>query len=377
MGIDTAALEYDLPRERIATYPARPRDAARLMVCRRDPAGGLPALEHLTVADLPGLPEWAAGDLLVRNETAVLPATFDLTRHPTGGRVEALFLWAGAGAAGGDSDWRLLLKSGGKPRVGERLRGEGGLELDLRERLEDPSGGPPVWRVSVGFDGGDGHLPPEAFLERHGRMPLPPYIQAARRRAGEEAVQADDREAYNTCFAREPGSVAAPTAGLHLTPGVMDRLEARGVGQAAVTLHVGMGTFAPVTAACLADHPIHAERWMVRAETLKQLSETRARGGRVCAVGTTSVRTLESLPEGFDPDASLSGETDLFIRPDSGFTFRWTDRLMTNFHLPRSTLLALVAAMPGVGVPRLMAWYAEAVREGYRFYSYGDAMLVV
>ena len=377
MSLVTADLEFDLPRDLVAMQPAEPRDAARLLVCRRHAGGGLPPVEHLTVADLASLPEWSAGDLLVRNETSVLPASFDLVRRETGGRLQALFLSAGGGAAVGDSDWRLLLRSGGKPRVGETLTGEDGLLLQLLDREADPAGGPPVWRAEMRFEPGACHVRPEAYLERHGRMPLPHYIQAARKRAGQPKIQADDRARYNTLFAREPGSVAAPTAGLHLTPGVMERLAGRGVTHAAVTLHVGMGTFAPVTADTLADHRLHHERWLVRQATLQRLLETRAKGGCVCAVGTTSVRTLESLPDRLDPSTGVGGQTDLFIRPDAGFQFRWTDRLMTNFHLPRSTLLALVASLPGVGVPRLLEWYALAVRRRYRFYSFGDAMLVV
>ncbi len=206
----------------------------------------------------------------------------------------------------------------------------------------------------------------------------------ARERAGDAADLPGDAARYQTVFAdprpEAARSVAAPTAGLHLTPAVLDALAAAGVGRAAVTLEVGPGTFLPVKHDVLDDHPMHAERWHASAATLGALATNRRAGGRVLAVGTTSVRTLESLPSPLPdppPAAGLSDDTNLFIRPDAGFTFRNTDLLLTNFHLPRSTLLALVAALPGVGLDRLLGWYAEAIAEGYRFYSFGDAMVVV
>ena len=367
----TADLHYDLPDALIATHPAVPRDAARLMVCRRDTG----AVEHLHVRDLPDLPEWSAGDLMVFNRTRVLPALFDAVRAGTGGRVSALFL--AEERVEGDTCWTLLLRSGGKPQPGETLALPTGHTLLLLERrAAEHAGDPPHWVARL-----DGpHIEAHALLARIGAPPLPPYIQTQRRRAGGDAVEPADTDRYNTVFARDAGSVAAPTAGLHFTPALLDRLGARGLQRAHVTLHVGTGTFAPVRAEALADHPIHSERWQVEPDTLKALRAARARGHAVCAVGTTTVRTLESLPADAltrDGHTPLGGDTDLFIRPDAGFDFRFTDRLLTNFHLPRSTLLALVAALPGVGLPRLLDWYARAIAERYRFYSYGDAMLVV
>jgi len=216
-------------------------------------------------------------------------------------------------------------------------------------------------------------------LERVGTTPIPPYIRKARKQDGGAEDRPEDPLRYNTVFAQQPGSVAAPTAGLHFTPELLAKLEAMGVRLVAVTLHVGPGTFAPVKADFLSDHPIHSEQIAVTAQAIQALLETRTNGGRILVVGTTSVRCLESLPQDLAAYAQTgySGDTRLFIRPDDdAFRFRFTDFLLTNFHLPRSTLLALVAALPGVGLDRLLAAYREAVARDYRFYSYGDAMLV-
>ncbi|MEX0887204.1 MAG: S-adenosylmethionine:tRNA ribosyltransferase-isomerase, partial [Phycisphaeraceae bacterium] len=199
-----------------------------------------------------------------------------------------------------------------------------------------------------------------------------------RRQGAEAAAREADAVRYNTVYAHEPGSVAAPTAGLHLTPELLAAIEARGVRLARLTLHVGLGTFAPVRSASLSAHVMHAERVRVPAATLDLLRATRDAGRRIVPVGTTSVRALESLPPDWRGLAGdWAGATELFVYPGSGFTFRFTDMLLTKFHLPRSTLLALVAALPGVGLERLKGWYADAVARGYRFYSYGDAMLIV
>ena len=217
-----------------------------------------------------------------------------------------------------------------------------------------------------------------SVLDAMGVTPLPPYIRKARRLAGMAEQSAEDIERYNTVYAEAPGSVAAPTAGLHFTPELLAALDAAGVRRMAVTLHVGPGTFAPVRSERLEDHAMHAERVEVPDEVVRAMAETRSRGGRVLAVGTTTVRAIESVPAAAAAKGEgMLGPTDLFITPDNGFAFRFTDALMTNFHLPRSTLLAMVSALPGVGVERLLAWYREAIDEGYRFYSYGDAMLVV
>lgn len=368
----TDELDFHLPDRLVATSAAEPRDAARLMVCDR--ATG--RTTHRTVADLPGLGLLGPGDLLVVNETAVLPARFSGVRESTGGQVTGLYL-----SHDGQGRWTAMLKSGGRPAAGETLELSPTLRLELLAAL---GGG--RWQLQP-RDGQARPLDAEASLAELrlvGLTPLPPYITRAREKAGGPADQPGDAERYQTLFAdprpEAQRSVAAPTAGLHLTPAVLGGLEAAGVSRAAVTLEVGPGTFLPVKADDLADHPMHAERWRVSAETLARLAATRAGAGRVLAVGTTSVRTLESLPHPLPqppPAAGLSGETDLFIRPDAGFVFRHTDLLLTNFHLPRSTLLALVAALPGVGLPRLLGWYQEAIAENYRFYSFGDAMIVV
>ena len=365
----TDELDFFLPEGLIATEAAEPRDAARLMLCDR--ATG--RVSHHRVADLPGL--LRPGDLMALNETSVLPARFLAERVATGGRVSGLYLGHDAGGR-----WVAMLKSGGRPGPGESVRLGPGLSLELLEAL---GGG--RWRLRPHGPGGE-PLDAEASLaalRAVGLPPLPPYITRARERGGGPADLPGDAARYQTVYA-DPApearrSVAAPTAGLHLTEAVFAGLRAAGVGTAALTLEVGPGTFLPVKADELDDHPMHAERWRVPGPTLAALAATRAAGGRVLAVGTTSVRTLESLPAPLPdppPAGGLSGETSLFIRPGAGFAFRHTDLLLTNFHLPRSTLLALVAALPGVGLERLLGWYAEAVAEGYRFYSFGDAMLV-
>ena len=214
-----------------------------------------------------------------------------------------------------------------------------------------------------------------------GQTPLPPYIRKQRKKLGQGEITDADRERYNTVYAQSPGSVAAPTAGLHFTPELLGTLDQLGVQRAAVDLHVGLGTFAPVRSERLEDHEMHRESYTVPRHTLDAIATARANGNRLFVVGTTTVRALESLPDdALDPGTYTDGitaSTNLFIRPDTGFTFHYTDRLMTNFHLPQSTLLALVAALPGIGLDRLMAIYQEAVAQRYRFYSYGDAMLIV
>jgi len=357
----TDELDYPLPEARIATEPAEPRDSARLLVAQRREE----RLTHHRVRDLPGVPGGPGpGDLLVLNATRVLPARFTGTRAATGGRVSGLWLGEREGV------WEVMLESRGRLAIGERIALEGAGALRLHRSLGEgrwegvPEGCPPAL----------------TWLAEAGRTPLPPYIEKARRRAGLPPVTGADPARYNTVFARAPGSVAAPTAALHFTPELLARLEAGGVGLATLTLHVGIGTFMPVRAATLAAHAMHREWIEVPPETVSAIARTRAAGGRVIPVGTTSVRALESLPDPVPP-AGYRGETELFIRPpepgEADFPWRFTDGLLTNFHLPRSTLIAMVAAMPGVGLARLKAWYAEAVRREYRFYSYGDAMLIV
>ena len=372
----TDELDFELPPERIATAAAEPRDAARLMVVFRDTG----RVEHARVRDLPELGVLGGGDLLAVNQTRVLPAYLSGVRTRTGGRVSGLFVQAVA-----DADrpaWDVMLESGGKLQDGDTigLLPAGGdeplAELELLESL-----GRGRWRVGVSSDG---PTDPPTLLARVGQTPLPPYIRKARKTRNEPEAAADDAQRYNTVFARsadQAASVAAPTAGLHFTPQLLRALEAAGVGRVAVTLNVGLGTFLPVQTDTLEDHPIHSEWIDVPPEALDAVRNARASTNKILAVGTTTVRCLESLPDELADIENHADHTDLFITPDrvasGAFRFRYTDHLLTNFHLPRSTLLAMVAALPGVGLPRLLDWYRQAIDRGYRFYSFGDAMLIV
>ena len=353
--------DYELPPELIAQEAAEPRDAARMLRWCAERGR-----EHLHVRDLPG--ELRAGDLLVVNDTRVRPARL-FARRSSGGRVELVVLepardLAGEPAKQGAS-WLSLARPARKLKPGEWLQVDGAPEgsprVQLEERLEQADG-PPLWRVAAEEGGLD------ELLEAFGRMPLPPYVE---RSAEGDERDGRDRDRYQTIFASESGAVAAPTAGLHFTPGLLAQLAERGVELAQVTLHVGMGTFRPVTAEDTSEHVMHHERYVLGEETAAAVAACRARGGRVIAVGTTSVRTLESCADGEGRLAPGSGSTNLFITP--GYRFRVVDGLLTNFHLPRSTLLMLVSAL--VGREEALALYAEAVREGYRFYNYGDACL--
>jgi S-adenosylmethionine:tRNA ribosyltransferase-isomerase len=344
-------LDYDLPPERIAAAPAAQRDAAKLLVYDRSSRD----VAHRTVSDLPGL--LRAGDLLVFNDTRVLPARFEAIRMQTGGRVEGLFL-----ETRDDVHWLVMLGSGGRLRAGERLDFGGDDELELIEKQPDGS-----WlaRKHSVHD-------TQTLLDRVGVMPLPPYIRKARGQS-DRTFDALDRQRYQTVYAKSAGAVAAPTAGLHFTESLLKRLADAGIEQAHLTLHVGLGTFAPVRARRLEDHDMHTERFTVSAATLRALARARAEGRRIIPVGTTSVRALESLPHAIDDSSDCVASTKLMIQP--GFEFRWTDALMTNFHLPRSTLLALVAGL--TGLDELKRCYAIAIAHHYRFFSYGDAMLIV
>ncbi|MDX2114236.1 MAG: tRNA preQ1(34) S-adenosylmethionine ribosyltransferase-isomerase QueA [Planctomycetota bacterium] len=362
------ALDYELPGELIARAPVEPRDSARLLVVSRsDPR----VMRHMTVRDLPEV--LLAGDLLVMNRSAVLPARFMGRRADTGGRVEGLYV-----RSQGDL-WEVMLKAGSAVRPGlvvvltGRDAGQAEYRLEIVERHDQTWLGRVTSPEGAAVDG-------PTVLTAVGATPLPPYILAARKQRSEEIDDEQDRRWYQTVFARSDraGSVAAPTAGLHFTGPLLERLAARGVGRAEVVLHVGPGTFKPVSEAFVEQHPMHSETCAVPGRTLRALDETRARGGRVIAVGTTSVRTLESLPEGggrLADEQELAWETDLLIAP--GFGFRRVDGLMTNFHLPRSTLLALVGALFPDGVGRVLEIYREAIERRYRFFSYGDAMLIL
>jgi S-adenosylmethionine:tRNA ribosyltransferase-isomerase len=343
--------DYQLPPERIAQEPVEPRDSARLM--HAGPGEG--AVEHRVFRELPEL--LRAGDLLVLNDTRVVPARF-YGRRATGGRVELLLLQRDGARA------RALTRSRRSLRPDEVLPLDGGtLQARFLSRGEDGA-------AEVELELAPGvRSTLEEELRRTGHIPLPPYIHRAE--AGDPR-EARDRERYQTVYARSPGSVAAPTAGLHFTPELLERLAARGVGTAYVTLHVGRGTFEPMRTERVEDHRMHAEWGELSAETAKRLAATRSSGGRVIAVGTTSARVLESAHRASGADRPWSGWTELFLKP--GDEVAAFDGLITNFHLPQSTLLLLVAAL--IGRERLFDLYRLAIDREYRFYSYGDAMLV-
>jgi S-adenosylmethionine:tRNA ribosyltransferase-isomerase len=316
--------------------------------------------EHRVFAELPEL--LSPGDVLVRNDTQVVPARLVGRRAATGGRWEGLFLRERP-----DGTWEVLAKTRGRPVPGELVVVGQGLHLVLEARGES---GHWIVRPQPQRDPDRGDVPAAgttalALLERHGQTPLPPYIRRGRAVPG-------DRLAYQTVYARRPGSAAAPTAGLHFTDAVLDRLAARGIACVDLTLHVGLGTFRPIAVDRLEDHVMHAEWAELPAEAAAVLEAHRHRGGRIVAVGTTSARTLETAAASGTLQP-FAGETRLFIRP--GHVFHGFDALLTNFHLPRSSLLVLVSAL--VGVDLIRAAYAEAIRCRYRFFSYGDAMLIL
>ncbi len=370
--MDTQALNYELPTDRIATTAAEPRDSAKLLVARRD-SGRVEDRTVRELGDANGL--LRPGDLMVFNITRVLPARFEATRRGTGGRVKGLYLGSAmpqTAGPGGDStrraaaEWRVMLESRGTLQAGELLDLENDASLELIE-----SHGDGQWRAQV-----NSGLDTPTLLDRIGDTPLPPYIRQARKVRGEPEIRPEDALRYNTVFAHDPGSVAAPTAALHFTPELLRQIDALGVRRATLTLHVGLGTFAPVRTTTLESHAMHAEWISIPARTIAALHQTRQSGGRIIPVGTTCVRALESLPDPLPTTGDdYAANTNLFIKPP--FSFRFADALMTNFHLPRSTLLALVAALPHVGLDRLMQWYSHAIEREYRFYSYGDAMLIL
>lgn len=354
-GTRVSDYDYALPPGLIAQYPAKERDGGRLLTLRSDGS-----LQHLRVPDLVGMVE--AGDVIVVNESAVFPARL-LGRKPTGAEAEVLLVrpWTGSGPSDAEGEvdpratvWEALVRPGGKLKPGRTVVVSPELEVEIVDTL--PTGSRVVRLLT--------DLAVQDALHRYGHVPLPPYIDRE-----DEAV---DRERYQTVYARTPGSVAAPTAGLHLTEGLLAQLAERGVRRASVTLHVGVGTFRPVDVDDPAEHDMHREWYSVSEEAARIVQEARAAGGRVWAVGTTAVRTLESAADDTGRLTPGSGETRLFIRPP--YDFRVVDGLLTNFHLPRSTLLMLVAAL--AGYERSMDAYRAAVEEEYRFYSYGDAMLV-
>jgi S-adenosylmethionine:tRNA ribosyltransferase-isomerase len=338
-----ADFDFDLPRDRIALHPREPRDAARLLVI---PASG--GFADRQIMDLPALLN--PGDLLVFNDTKVIPAR--LLGYRGAAAVEiTLYGDLGRGM------WRALAKGARRLRVGDAITFADGFAASVAEK--HPEGG-----VTLRFDI-EGELFREA-LARHGSMPLPPYIK--RPRGGDP----QDRARYQTIFARADGAVAAPTAGLHFTSALLESLARRGIRWTTLTLHVGPGTFLPVKVANPCDHRMHAEWGVLPAEAAEAIAGARRGGGRVVAVGTTSLRLLESAATEKGVVRPFAGETRLFIMP--GYRFRAIDMLLTNFHLPRSTLLMLVSAL--AGLERVKAAYAHAVASGYRFFSYGDACLM-
>lgn len=341
----TSDFDFHLPPGQIAQTPAARRDASRLLVLDRATGD----VAHRTFADLAEM--IPAGDALVLNETRVFPARL-MGRKPTGAPAEVFLLHP---EGGDEALWRALVRPGGKLKPGRTV--EIGPELSVEIVESTPSGERIVRLVTP--------LPVAEALERYGEVPLPPYVE---RHATEE-----DRERYQTVFARERGSVAAPTAGLHFTPELLRRIEERGVRIVRLVLHVGVGTFRPVETEDPDEHPMHREWYSVPAEAADALNAVRAAGGSVWSVGTTVTRTLETVATEDRVVHAAEGWTSIFIRPP--YRFRAVDHLITNFHLPRSTLLMLVSALGGYEA--VMAAYREAIESGYRFYSYGDAMLVL
>lgn len=341
-------LDFELPPELVAQTPAAERAGSRLLHYVR----GSGELRHRAFDELPGL--LRRGDLLVFNDARVTPARFTVVK-PTGGHVEGLFLGQTA-----PRRWRVMLRNVGPVRdaVAFAFLDDPALSMRISERGEAGQ-----FVVELNTD-----EPAEQVLARVGRMPLPPYIK--RQRDHDERDEFD-RQRYQTVYARESGSVAAPTAGLHFTPDLLRRLTEAGIEQAFLTLHVGLGTFKPVTARWLTDHAMHAERYTIPAAAAKAIDGAKREGRRVIAVGTTVARVLESQPAE-EPIRPVSSETRIFIYPP--YQWRHVDGLITNFHLPRSTLIALVAALVGLSEQRKL--YAEAIGQRYRFFSYGDAMMV-
>ena len=341
MNVDL--FDFELPNDRIALRPAAPRDSARLLVL-----DGPEATRDLHVRDLPG--QLRAGDCLVFNDTRVIPAQLEGTR----GEAK---IGATLHKREGPRRWRAFIRNAKRLRDGDTIDFGQDVTAIAGDRAEDGS-------FALDFHGDE---PVELLLERCGRMPLPPYI------ASKRPTDARDADDYQTMFASEPGAVAAPTAALHFTPELLAALEAAGVGHTTLTLHVGAGTFLPVKAEDTADHRMHAEWGRIDQPTADRLNAVRAAGGRVIAVGTTSLRLIESAAGEDRIIRPFEGDTAIFITP--GYRFKGIDGLVTNFHLPRSTLFMLVSSL--MGLDRMQGAYAHAIAEGYRFYSYGDGSLLL
>ncbi len=341
MNVDL--FDFELPNERIALRPVKPRDVARMLV-----ADGTAEIADRHVRDLPQM--LRAGDVLVFNDTRVIPAQLE------GQRGEAR-IGATLHKRIDLRRWQAFVRNAKRLRPGDVIRFPAGVSAMAEQRFEDGS-----WTLAFAGD-----EPVEVLLERAGRMPLPPYI------AGKRPTDEADRSDYQTMFATRDGAVAAPTASLHFTPDLVERLDAAGIGRETLTLHVGAGTFLPVKAEDTADHRMHAEWGRIDADTAARLNAVRQKGGRVIAVGTTSLRLLESAAQDDGQIAPFEGDTAIFITP--GYRFRAIDGLMTNFHLPRSTLFMLVSAL--MGLERMKDVYAHAIAQEYRFYSYGDSSLLI
>jgi S-adenosylmethionine:tRNA ribosyltransferase-isomerase len=334
--------DFELPQERIALRPARPRDSARLLLVEGA------KISDREVLELPGL--LRRGDVLVFNDTKVIPAQLE-------GRRGGASIGATLHKREGPREWQAFLRNARRARIGDCIDFGAGVHVSVVEKAEDGS-------ALLHFHGDE---PVELLLERAGRMPLPPYI------ASKRPADAEDHADYQTVFAREEGAVAAPTAALHFTPRLLEALHVRGVSREMLTLHVGAGTFLPVKADDTAGHKMHAEWGRIDAATAERLNAARASGGRLIAVGTTSLRLVESAAAENGAIQPFEGDTAIFITP--GYRFKAIDGLITNFHLPRSTLFMLVSALMGLDV--MKAAYAHAIEGGYRFYSYGDASLLL
>jgi S-adenosylmethionine:tRNA ribosyltransferase-isomerase len=345
----TSEFDFELPLELIAQHPAQRREQSRMLVVRRQEG----TIEHRHFFDLPQYLN--TGDLLVVNNTRVIPARVFGRKPVTGGKVEILLLEEIR-----PGTWDILLHAARRPKVGALITlGEGQAVAVL---LSDGAKGRATIKIEC-------QRPWLEVLEEIGIPPLPPYIK----RSDVKDQTSEDRERYQTVYARYPGAVAAPTAGLHFTDEIFQTLEKQGVKKAEVTLHVGLGTFRPVDAENVEDHRMEPERYAVSAETAKRIQETRAAGGRVVAVGSTSVRTLESVAAEHGCVVPCSGRSSLFIHPP--YPFKVADAMLTNFHLPKSTLIMMICALAGRDL--ILRAYEEAVKEKYRFYSYGDCMLIL
>lgn len=348
--------DYHLPTELIAQTPMPNRADARMLVVERKTG----SIKHLHIRDLPTLLD--PKDCLVLNNTQVLPARLIGSRKKTGGRWEGLFIQSATGDGKREKSpkntlWNILSKTRGKIEPGEKVQlqtsdGHVGFDIEFVAKLEDGT-----WVVQPQTD-----EEPLAALRRVGWVPIPPYIRNGR-------MMPDDETNYQTVYASVPGAVAAPTAGLHFTPQLLDKIQKQGTASVPVTLHVGIGTFKPITVENIDEHPMHSEWCSLSASSAEFLSQCRSNGGRIVAVGTTSVRVLESSND-LQP---FEGETSLFIRPP--YSFKHIDVLLTNFHFPKSTLLILVRTFGGDEL--IQEAYQEAIRERYRFFSYGDAMLII